>query len=145
MPVSFCPRTRSGGSMSGRQGEATMAAAELNPSESRIEAEVRRARGLMDKRQFAPALLAAEALLAEVPENRDVLYILAACQRYLGRIADALATLRRLEQLHPQYARLFQERGHCHRTLGLPARRGFERSAPRHLEGAARALAFGRP
>ena len=95
-----------------------MAAAELNPSESRIEAEVRRARGLMEKRQFAPALLAAEALRAEVPENRDVLYILAACQRYLGRIADALATLGRLEQLHPQYARLFQERGHCHRALG---------------------------
>ena len=95
-----------------------MAAAELNPSESRIEAEVRRARGLMEKRQFAPALLAAEAMLAEVPENRDVLYILAACQRYLGRIADALATLGRLEQLHSQYARLYQERGHCHRALG---------------------------
>src|SRR6266481_4693743 len=95
-----------------------MAAAELNPSESRIEAEVRRARGLMEKRQFAPALLATEALLVEVPENRDVLYILAACQRYLGRIADALATLGRLEQLHSQYARLYQERGHCHRALG---------------------------
>jgi len=95
-----------------------MAAAELNPSESRIEAEVRRARGLMEKRQFAPALAAAKAMLAEVPENRDVLYILAVCQRYLGRIADALATLGRLEQLHPQYARLFQERGHCHRACG---------------------------
>jgi len=95
-----------------------MAAAELNPAESRIEAEVRRARGLMAKRQFAPALAAAEALLVEVPENRDVLYIVAACQRYLGRIADALTTLVRLEHLHPQYARLFQERGHCYRALG---------------------------
>src|SRR6267143_909382 len=95
-----------------------MAAAELNPAESRIEAEVRRARGLMEKRQFAPALATAEALLVEVPENRDVLYIVAACQRYLGRIADALTTLVRLEHLHPQYARLFQERGHCYRALG---------------------------
>jgi len=92
-------------------------AAELNPTESRIEAEVRRARGLVEKRQFAQGLAVAEPLLAEVPENRDVLYLVAVCQRYLARIPDALATLIRLEQLHPQYGRLYQERGHCYRTL----------------------------
>ena len=85
---------------------------------SRIEAELRRGRELMEKRQFAAALTLAQTLLAEVPENRDVLYLIAACERYLGRIGEALRVLERLEGLHPQFARLFQERGHCYRALG---------------------------
>jgi tetratricopeptide (TPR) repeat protein len=101
--------------------ERTMDAVKPNPPESRIEAEVFRARGLMGQRQFAAALDAAQTLLAEVPENRDVLYVIAACQRYLGSIRNALATLVRLEELHPQYGRLFQERGHCYRVLGEQA------------------------
>jgi tetratricopeptide (TPR) repeat protein len=98
-----------------------MAAAEPNPPASRIEAEVHRARALLKQRQFAQALAAAEALLAEVPENRDVLYLLAVSQRYLGRVADALRTLVQFEKLHPDYGRLFQERGHCYRTVGETA------------------------
>jgi len=81
---------------------------------SRIEAEVMRIRALLQSGQLAPALQAAEALLVEVPENRDVIYMIAVAQRYLQRIPDALATLERLEQLHPAYSRLFQERGHCY-------------------------------
>jgi tetratricopeptide (TPR) repeat protein len=50
----------------------------------------------------------------EVPQNRDVLYMLAVGLRYLTRIPEALATLAELERHHPGYARLFQERGHCH-------------------------------
>jgi len=84
---------------------------------SPIEAEVRRIRGVLEGGQFAPALAAAQALLAKVPENRDVLYMIAVGQRYLQRIPDALATLVRCEQLHPDYSRLFQERGHCHVAL----------------------------
>jgi tetratricopeptide (TPR) repeat protein len=80
---------------------------------SRIEAEVLRIRALMDGRQFASALGAAQNLLAEVPENRDLLYMAAVCQRFGGRVDDALATLARLERAHPTYSRLFQERGHC--------------------------------
>ena len=95
-----------------------MAAAQSHPPVSRVETEVRRARALMEQRQFAPALALAQSLLAEVPENRDVLYLIAAGERYLGRIPEALRTLERLEALHPQYARLFQERGHCYRSLG---------------------------
>ena len=93
-----------------------MAAAEPNPPASRIETEVLRARGLLKKRQFAAALSLAQSLLTEVPENRDVLYLVAVSQRYLGRIADALATLAHFETLHPDYGRLFQERGHCFRA-----------------------------
>jgi tetratricopeptide (TPR) repeat protein len=95
-----------------------MAATQPNSSPSRIETEVGRARALLQNRQFAQALAAAETLLAEVPENRDVLYLIAVNQRYLGRVPEALATLERFERLHPEYGRLFQERGHCCRALG---------------------------
>jgi tetratricopeptide (TPR) repeat protein len=81
---------------------------------SRIEAEVLRIRALLQSNQLAPALQAAEVLLVEVPENRDVIYMIAVAQRYLQRTPEALATLERLEQLHPNYSRLFQERGHCY-------------------------------
>ena len=72
-----------------------------------------RIQDLLRSNRFAEALAAAEWLLSEVPENRDLLYMLAVSQRYLRRIPDALATLQRLEATHPQYSRLFQERGHC--------------------------------
>ncbi len=95
-----------------------MAATEPISTGSRIEAEVRRVRALVEKRDFARALTDAGRLLGEVPENRDVLYLVAVSQRYLGRITEALATLRRFEELHPDFGRLFQERGHCYRTAG---------------------------
>jgi tetratricopeptide (TPR) repeat protein len=88
------------------------------PPVSRIEAEVLRTRGLMKERQFAASLAAAQTLLREVPENRDVLYLVTVNQRYLGRIADALRTLLTFERIHPDYGRLFQERGHCYRAVG---------------------------
>jgi tetratricopeptide (TPR) repeat protein len=98
--------------------ESLSSGAQPSSPDSRIEAEVWRIRGLVEKREFAQALAAAIKLCAEVPENRDVLYLLAVSQRYLGRLADALATLARLESTHPEFARLFQERGHCYRVAG---------------------------
>jgi tetratricopeptide (TPR) repeat protein len=94
-----------------------MAATVISPPKSRIETEVLRIRGLLEKRQFPQALAAADALLTEVPENRDVWYMLAVSQRYLGRVPEALSTLARFEKIHPDYSRLFQERGHCHVAL----------------------------
>jgi tetratricopeptide (TPR) repeat protein len=79
-----------------------------------LEIEVLRVRGLMEQGQFAPALAAAEALAVQHPQNRDALYMMAVCQRYLDRVPDALATLARLEKWHPKFSRLFQERGYCH-------------------------------
>src|SRR5713101_3335325 len=84
---------------------------------SRIEQEVGRLRVMVERRQFAESAAAATVLLGEVPENRDVLYLLAVSQRYLGRIADALLTSAQFEALHPDYGRLFQERGHCLRAV----------------------------
>ena len=95
-----------------------MEAAAVHPFTSRVEAEVLRIRALLEKSQFAQALSAAETLLAQVPENRDVCYMIAVSQRYLRRIPEALATLARLETVRPEFSRLFQERGHCLRALG---------------------------
>jgi tetratricopeptide (TPR) repeat protein len=81
---------------------------------STVEFEVVRIRALVRERRFAEGVAAAIALRERVPENRDVLYLLALGQRQLTRTADALATLAQLERFHPGYSRLYQERGHCY-------------------------------
>jgi predicted Zn-dependent protease len=101
-------------------------AAPVGPSEpSPIEREVQRMRGLIQRGQHAEALAAGEALLAQVPENRDVVYMIAVSQRCLQQIPAALATLVRLEALHPRFSRLHQERGLCYVAL---------QDAPRAIE-----------
>jgi tetratricopeptide (TPR) repeat protein len=91
--------------------------AAANPAPSRVEAEVRRIRGFLESRRFADARAAAEKLLPEVPENRDVLYMLAVSRRCLNDLAGALAVLDELQRHHPTFGRLYQERGHCHVAL----------------------------
>jgi tetratricopeptide (TPR) repeat protein len=102
-----------------------------NPGRSPVETEVHRIRGLLERRQYAEARAAAAALAVEVPENRDALYMLAVSLRYLHRIPDALAILERLEQSHPGFSRLYQERGHCYVAL---------RDAPQAIEAYLRAV-----
>ncbi|HSY07710.1 MAG TPA: sulfotransferase [Steroidobacteraceae bacterium] len=97
----------------------------LKPTPSPIELEVHRIRALLKNRQFAESLRAAEALAVEVPENRDVLYLIAVSLRHLHKIPEALATLERLEQYHPAFSRLYQERGHCYVVM---------RDAPRAID-----------
>jgi tetratricopeptide (TPR) repeat protein len=82
-----------------------------------VELEVHRIREQVKKRRFEEGLEAAELLAAEVPENRDVLYLIAMNQRFLGKIEAALATLQRLERHHPAFSRLYQERGQCYVVL----------------------------
>jgi tetratricopeptide (TPR) repeat protein len=79
-----------------------------------VEVELRRIRQLLEGNQFAGAVAAAQALAADAPEHRDVLYVLAVGFRHLGRIPEALSTLAQLERHHPNYPRLHQERGHCY-------------------------------
>ncbi len=98
----------------------TMAATTLDTSPNRIETEVRRIREVLQRNEYDAALAAATALREEVPENRDVLYMIAVALRYLNRIPEALTTLAELERLHPEYPRLYQERGHCHVALRAP-------------------------
>jgi len=96
-------------------------AATAQESGSRIEREVRRLQGLLEKGRGAEALTGAQALLAEAPENRDLLYIAAVSLRFLKRIPEALDTLARCESLHPGFSRLHQELGHCWLAARNPA------------------------
>src|SRR5271169_4475424 len=84
---------------------------------SPVEFEVGRIRELSKASRHCEALVAAEALAAAVPQNRDALYLIAANQRCLSRIPEALATSQRLEQQHPQFSLLYQERGYCYIAL----------------------------
>ncbi len=67
----------------------------------------------MEAREFGTALEAATALSRSVPENRDVLYMVAVCLRYLNRIPEAHKALDELQAYHPRFSRLYQERGNC--------------------------------
>jgi tetratricopeptide (TPR) repeat protein len=98
---------------------------------SPVEAEVHRIRELLRERRLDEALTAADALLAAVPENRDVLYLRARAQRLSGASTAALATLSTLGQLHPRFSRVHEERGLCHVA---------RRQAPEAIEALLRAV-----
>jgi tetratricopeptide (TPR) repeat protein len=98
-----------------------------------VESEVMRMRTLLKERHFEEAVTAAKTLSQRVPENRDVLYLLAQAQRQLHRLNDALATLQTLETHHPKFARLFQERGLCYVAM---------KDAPRAIAAFERAVAI---
>jgi tetratricopeptide (TPR) repeat protein len=66
---------------------------------------------LIRQRQFAEVLAQGEALLISVPDQRDVMLSVAVALRHLGRHAEALQRLQVLEQHHPGFSRLFEERG----------------------------------
>jgi tetratricopeptide (TPR) repeat protein len=86
--------------------DAHSAAPAATPAVAQISA-------LLRAQDFSAALAASEALLATVPDHRDALLFRAIAQRYLGRIPEALATLATLQQHHPRFSRLYEERGRC--------------------------------
>src|SRR6202021_2694486 len=81
---------------------------------SSTEREVRRLKDLQKQSRHEEALRGAQDLIASLPENRDLLLIAASSLRHLGRIDEALAMLERLEQPHPRFSLMHQERGLCH-------------------------------
>jgi tetratricopeptide (TPR) repeat protein len=85
----------------------------------------------MEAREFGASLEAAGALAKSVPENRDVLYMIAVCLRYLNRIPEALKALEELQACHPRFSRLYQERGNCFVAL---------RDAPHAIDAFLRAV-----
>jgi len=98
---------------------------------SPIELEIGRIRDLSKSGRHFEALAAAEVVASVAPENRGGLYLMAANQRCLHRAHEALATLERLEQQHPRFSLLYQERGYCYMTL---------RDAPRAIDAFLRAV-----
>ncbi|MBV9727364.1 MAG: sulfotransferase [Gammaproteobacteria bacterium] len=96
-----------------------------------LEPEIEPIRALLKERRFAEALQAIDTQAAANPENCEVLYLRAVAQRMLGHTAAALGTLAQLEQLHPRFSRLHQERGYCHVAL---------KQAPQAIEAFLRAV-----
>ena len=78
------------------------------------EVALDRVRELLHAEKFDEALVACESIDAGAAQSRDALYLLAVSQRLTRRVPNALATLDRLEERHPGFGRLFQERGHCY-------------------------------
>src|SRR6202034_4894753 len=54
---------------------------------------------------------------SQFPHNRGELYLQAMNLRLLKQFDEALRALERLQQLHPRYSRLYEERGHCYAAL----------------------------
>jgi tetratricopeptide (TPR) repeat protein len=93
------------------------------------ELELSRVRELTRTQRHREALTAAQSLAFQKRqgvltsgEHPDVIYLIAANQRCLGQIREALETLERLEQQHPGFSRLYQERGYCYVALRDPPR-----------------------
>ncbi len=70
--------------------------------------ELRRAQAAGD---HGAVIAGAGAQLAAVPENRDLLLLLATSQRLSGQVEAALATLDTLAAAHPDFSLMWQERG----------------------------------
>jgi tetratricopeptide (TPR) repeat protein len=75
--------------------------------------DLERLRELLRQHRFAEVLAAAGPLLAQAPGQRDVLLCQAIAQRFLNQITEAFGTLATLEQQHPRFSRLYEERGRC--------------------------------
>jgi tetratricopeptide (TPR) repeat protein len=98
---------------------------------SQIELKVLRLRKLQKEGRHDDALRDSQALIQELPENRDLALITAISLRHLMRIPEALAALDHLEQLQPRFSRLHQERGLCYVAL---------KDAPRAIDAFLRAV-----
>jgi tetratricopeptide (TPR) repeat protein len=75
---------------------------------------LQRLRQLLEQKETAIAEREAAALLEQLPDHRDLMYLHAVALRRQSKIPEALAALAALEEAHPSYPRLYQERGHCH-------------------------------
>lgn len=73
---------------------------------------IRQAKALLQGGNPAAAAEAAASVTEGDADYGEALYILAVCQRYLGQLDAAAATLGRLKTLRPGYGRAFQEEGH---------------------------------
>ena len=96
-----------------------------------IEQELRRLRDWQRAGRHEEALRGGQALIRDLPENRDLLLIAASSLRHLNRIREALTALDRLETLQPRFSQMHQERGLCYVAL---------KDAPRAIDALLRAV-----
>src|SRR3984893_640595 len=84
-----------------------------SPTPASASADIARLRELLRQHRVGEVLTGANALLATTPGQRDALLFTAIAQRFLGQVPEALGTLATLEQHHPRFSRLYEERGRC--------------------------------
>jgi tetratricopeptide (TPR) repeat protein len=84
---------------------------------SATEAALGSVKKLMQAGDFGKAENLLLQMLAESPNHGDILYLLAACQRYQKRYTEALESLRRLRLSVPEHSRAYQEIGHVYRGM----------------------------
>ena len=86
------------------------------PEKSVIELALNRVRQIMQAGDFSKA----ETLLLDMQraseDHKDVLYMLAVCQRYLHKYSSALEVLAKLTSISPDNSRAYQETGHVYRA-----------------------------
>ncbi|MFT4924428.1 MAG: tetratricopeptide (TPR) repeat protein [Phenylobacterium sp.] len=81
---------------------------------SNPENAIETAEKYIKQQQFAQALALLQPL---VPQNRQSLYLTAVCLRYQQQYQAALVTLQQLFEDSPDYARAYQEAGHCYTAI----------------------------
>ncbi|MEL6955841.1 MAG: sulfotransferase [Pseudomonadota bacterium] len=90
----------------------------MSESANTRKEQLKRAQSLMASGDFDGARALADAILEDVPDNGDGLYIAAVAARYLKDFDAAAAYLSRLKAVSPDYGRAFQEEGHLLNALG---------------------------
>ena len=83
---------------------------------SLVEVGLHDAKQLMQAGDFSEAESLLLGMQSTLDDNKDVLYMLAVCQRYLHKYSSALEVLARLKRVSPDNSRAFQETGHVYRA-----------------------------
>ena len=85
---------------------------------------------LLVAQNFSAASAQLQTLLNDEPDNVEALYMQAVCCRYQQQYEQALTTLGRLKELHPEHGRAHQEEGYTLRAMNKPelALRAFDRA-----------------
>lgn len=86
------------------------------------QAQLVQAKRCLNQGLFREAKISLNLLLESDSSDQEAWYLLAVCQRYGGKLNDALDSLQRLRELNPGYGRLYQEMGHCLLAGQEPAR-----------------------
>ena len=93
--------------------------------------ELQQVRKLLETHEYSTALSLTEKLLGAYPNTRELEYMRAVALRYLNRISEAIFALELLAKRHPEFSRLYQEKGHCYVAM---------RDAPRAIEAYRQAI-----
>jgi tetratricopeptide (TPR) repeat protein len=89
--------------------------------------DLRSIKRMMQQQNFAAALRDIDLILNNINTQTtkppqafliELAYLKAACLRYLEQPTAALEELLHLQKIAPDFAKGFQEQGHCHRVLG---------------------------